>query len=100
MLDIVIQLEVGARLKAHQSHANLVKLFDLSHLIVSDLYLLVSYRVESADFLSVKRLSGLVADESLGASQLLVVDGIDPLDAWLLGRDYRAEERERYLGAR
>ena len=100
MLNIVVQLEVGARLETHQSHANLVKLFDLPHLIVIDLYFLVSYRVESADFLSVKRLTGLVTDESLSASQLLVVDSIDPLDAWFLGWDDRAEERERYLGAR
>ena len=99
MLDIVVQLQVGARLEAHQGHTDLVKLLDLPHLFVSDLHFLVSNRVESADFLSVKRLTGLVTDESLRAPQLLVVDGVDPLDAGLLGWDDRAEERERNLGA-
>ena len=100
MLHVVVKLEVGARLEAHECHAHLVEFLDLPHLVVRDLDLLVTDRVKSADFLPIERLIGLVAHEALSASELLIIDSVDLLDAGLLGRDDGAEEGEADLGAR
>ena len=87
MLHIVIEFQVAAWLEAHQCHADFVKLFDLAHLLLRDLHLLFTDRVECAHFLSVKRLTGLFADEPLSAAKLLVIYSVDSLYARFFGRN-------------
>ena len=64
-----------------------------------DFDLLITNRVEGSHFLSVKRVTGIIADEALRASQLLVVHCIHTLNTGLFGRNNRAEEGESDLGA-
>ena len=90
----MVALEITARFKAHQCHSNAVKFLDCPHLFLSNLYFLVANRIKRSYFLSVKCLTGLVAYVPIRGPQLLVVDSVNFLNAWLLGRDYCAEETQ------
>ena len=93
MLHIMVGLEVAAGLETHQSHAHLVKLFNLSHFFRSNLNLFATNRIKRSHFLSVKSFTGLIANESLRRPQLLIILSIHFLDAWLFRWYDRAKER-------
>ena len=84
VLHIVIVLKVALWLETHKSHSNLVKLFDGSDFLLSQLNFLIADWVISTDLLAVKRLLSFITDEALSRSKLLVIDSIDLLNVWFL----------------
>lgn len=100
VLDVVVALEVAAGLESHQSHAHSVELLYCLHLLLRNLNFFAANRIVGPNFLSVKSLTGLFADEALRRPQLFVVHSVHFLNAWLLRGDDRAEETQSDLGAR
>ena len=80
----MIVLKVALWLETHKSHSNLVKLFDGSDFLLSQLNFLIADWVISTDLLAVKRLLSFITDEALSRSELLVIDSIDLLNVWFL----------------
>lgn len=65
VLNVVVALEIATRFKAHQGHADPIKLLNRLHLFLRNLDFFAPNRIISPNFLSVKGLTGLFADESL-----------------------------------
>ena len=100
MLHVVVALEVASWLETHQGHANSIKFLYRAHLLLRKLDFFAADGIISPDFLSVKRLPCLIANEPLGRSQLLIVHSVDLLNVWLLGWDDCAEEAQANFSSR
>ena len=100
MLDVVVHLQGFSRLEPHELHANSVKIFYLLHIFWSDANLLSTHWIEGADLIFVKYSSCLLANETLGVPQWLIVLGIDFLSCGLFGWHDCGIEAQSYLSFR